>query len=100
MEFIRCHFSPRAYPQRDPAGTYGHHHPDYLQGAATGIEQKIGIFRWPNRWLTREKPAFRRKNLMKSGRSGRIRTCDPCVPNAVLYRAEPHSDVKAGLIAS
>jgi hypothetical protein len=26
------------------------------------------------------------------GRSGRIRTCDPCVPNAVLYRAEPHSD--------
>src|SRR3954451_15595504 len=30
--------------------------------------------------------------LRKSGRSGRIRTCDPCVPNAVLYRAEPHSD--------
>src|ERR1700761_6342764 len=29
------------------------------------------------------------------GRSGRIRTCDPCVPNAVLYRAEPHSDKKA-----
>src|ERR1700722_14842105 len=24
-----------------------------------------------------------------------IRTCDPCVPNAVLYRAEPHSDKKA-----
>jgi hypothetical protein len=32
------------------------------------------------------------KNSRKSGRSGRIRTCDPCVPNAVLYRAEPHSD--------
>src|SRR3569623_1302437 len=29
---------------------------------------------------------------MISGRSGRMRTCDPCVPNAVLYRAEPHSD--------
>src|SRR6266853_2371118 len=29
------------------------------------------------------------------GRSGRIRTCDPCVPNAVLYRAEPHSDKNA-----
>jgi L-threonylcarbamoyladenylate synthase len=29
---------------------------------------------------------------MVNGRSGRIRTCDPCVPNAVLYRAEPHSD--------
>ena len=38
------------------------------------------------------------KNLGKSGRSGRIRTCDPCVPNAVLYRAEPHSD-KTRLIA-
>ena len=22
-----------------------------------------------------------------------IRTCDPCVPNAVLYRAELHSDI-------
>src|SRR3977135_2365680 len=32
---------------------------------------------------------------MISGRSGRIRTCDPCVPNAVLYRAEPHSDKNA-----
>src|SRR5271170_4259478 len=29
------------------------------------------------------------------GRSGRIRTCDPCVPNAVLYRTEPHSDKNA-----
>jgi hypothetical protein len=33
----------------------------------------------------------------KDGRSGRIRTCDPCVPNAVLYRAEPHSDLERGL---
>ena len=32
---------------------------------------------------------------MISGRSGRIRTCDPCVPNAVLYRAEPRSDKNA-----
>jgi hypothetical protein len=32
------------------------------------------------------------KRAENSGRSGRIRTCDPCVPNAVLYRAEPHSD--------
>src|ERR1700761_1128189 len=38
---------------------------------------------------------MRQKNLTISGRSGRIRTCDPCVPNAVLYRAEPHSDKKA-----
>src|SRR5215475_4198574 len=34
------------------------------------------------------------------GRSGRIRTCDPCFPKAVLYRAEPHSDVRPRLIAS
>lgn len=34
-------------------------------------------------------------DFWKNGRSGRIRTCDPCVPNAVLYRAEPHSDKKA-----
>jgi hypothetical protein len=27
------------------------------------------------------------------GRSDRIRTCDPCVPNAVLYQAELHSDI-------
>src|SRR5260370_6952789 len=32
---------------------------------------------------------------MISGRSGRIRTCDPCVQNAVLDRAEPHSDKNA-----
>src|SRR5436190_20592626 len=38
---------------------------------------------------------MRGKTLMISGRSGRIRTCDPCVPNAVLYRAEPHSDKNA-----
>ena len=28
------------------------------------------------------------------GRSDRIRTCDPCVPNAVLYQAELHSDIR------
>lgn len=28
----------------------------------------------------------------EDGRSERIRTSDPCVPNAVLYQAEPHSD--------
>ena len=29
---------------------------------------------------------------MLSGRSERIRTSGPCVPNAVLYQAELHSD--------
>ncbi len=28
------------------------------------------------------------------GRSDRIRTCDPCVPNAVLYQAELHSEFR------
>src|SRR5580704_5295640 len=45
--------------------------------------------------LTWQAASTRRKNLMITGRSGRIRTCDPCVPNAVLYRAEPHSDKNA-----
>src|SRR5882762_4040291 len=41
-------------------------------------------------------PATKNVNVAgDTGRSGRIRTCDPCVPNAVLYRAEPHSDKKA-----
>ena len=35
------------------------------------------------------------KRIWENGRSGRIRTCDPCVPNAVLYRAEPRSDKNA-----
>src|SRR5690606_35279309 len=34
----------------------------------------------------------------ENGRSGRIRTCDPRVPNAVLYQTEPHSDLEGGLI--
>jgi hypothetical protein len=42
-----------------------------------------------------ETGADQNKKPMISGRSGRIRTCDPCVPNAVLYRAEPHSDKNA-----
>src|SRR5882762_9503732 len=41
-------------------------------------------------------PATKNVNVAgDTGRSGRIRTCDPCVPNAVLYRAEPHSDKNA-----
>src|SRR5438477_12351908 len=31
------------------------------------------------------------------GRSGRIRTCDPRVPNTVLYQTELHSDLGAAL---
>lgn len=66
--------------------------PIICTGRRQPLAEKRGMFRWSNRWLTRERPPMRTKNLRKSGRSGRIRTCDPCVPNAVLYRAEPHSD--------
>jgi hypothetical protein len=37
-------------------------------------------------------PSNQNKFARNDGRSGRIRTCDPCFPKAVLYRAEPHSD--------
>lgn len=33
-----------------------------------------------------------RHSVVWVGRSERIRTSDPCVPNAVLYQAELHSD--------
>src|SRR5580704_5060834 len=57
--------------------------------------KKPGMFLVLNLVLTWQAASTRRKNLMITGRSGRIRTCDPCVPNAVLYRAEPHSDKNA-----
>src|SRR5215217_2701637 len=59
------------------------------------LAKKPGTFLVLNLVLTWEQAAIRTKSLMISGRSGRIRTCDPCVPNAVLYRAEPHSDKNA-----
>jgi hypothetical protein len=71
---------------------YGDHHPDDLQSAAAQSSKTAGSFRWLNRWLTWVRPTTRRKSLRIHGRSGRIRTCDPCFPKAVLYRAEPHSD--------
>jgi hypothetical protein len=52
--------------------TYGHHHPDYLHGAAAAIGQKTGMFLVLNLVLTREPVPIRTKNLMISGRSGRI----------------------------
>ena len=38
--------------------------------------------------------------VTKFGRSDMIRTCDPCVPNAVLYQAELHSDAAKTLMVS
>src|SRR5579871_626533 len=51
-------------------------------------------------WINHGSQSLRSKRVVskrswENGRSGRIRTCDPCVPNAVLYRAEPRSDKKA-----
>lgn len=31
--------------------------------------------------------------MMRSGRSGRIRTCAPCILNATLYQAELRSEI-------
>jgi hypothetical protein len=33
-------------------GTCGHHHPDFLHGAANAITLPNTGFRWLNRWLT------------------------------------------------
>src|SRR5260370_23036203 len=75
-----------------PAWGAGARYPIYLHGAAAAIGKKTGMFLWLNLWLTLEPPAIRRKSLMISGRSGRILTCDPSVPNPRLYRPQPHSD--------
>ena len=32
--------------------TYGHHHPDHLQGRQPRSAKKTDMFRWPNRWPT------------------------------------------------
>ncbi len=34
-----------------------------------------------------------------NGRSGRIRTCGPLIPNQVRYQTAPHSVLNNGLIA-
>lgn len=33
------------------------------------------------------------RRMIRNGRSGRIRTCDPCIPNATLYQAELRSEI-------
>jgi hypothetical protein len=64
---------------------HGHHHPDHLAEAVEGItakrprKQNLGwAHSWAISWAAKtefaEMPCF-------NGRSGRIRTCDPCVPN-------------------
>lgn len=60
-----------------------------------GPARKIVAKRRPEGAGGRSANPLENVNFWKNGRSGRIRTCDPCVPNAVLYRAEPHSDKKA-----
>ena len=52
--------------------TYGHHHPDYLHGAAAAIGQKTGRFLLLNLVLTWEPAPIRTKSLTITGRSGRI----------------------------
>jgi hypothetical protein len=50
-----------------PQDTNGHHHPDYLQGAAAAIGRKTGTFPVLNPVLTREPAAIRTKKPMISG---------------------------------
>ena len=39
-----------------------------------------------------DRPRFLQSGIGWAGRSERIRTSGPCVPNTVLYQAELHSD--------
>jgi hypothetical protein len=66
-------------------------------GLPRPLVKRAGMFRWLKRWLTRERSTIRRKNLMIFGRSGRIRTCDPCVPNQVIV---PHRTEQSAVFAS
>jgi hypothetical protein len=45
------------------------------------------------RSIVSDQEVFAQLGTGENGRSGRIRTCDPRVPNAVLYQTEPHSDL-------
>ena len=77
----RAHLGGRCVPGHVTRGSAGHLRPPPPRLSARGGHghrpKRADTFRW----LTREGPTIRRKNLMISGRSGRIRTCDPCVPN-------------------
>ena len=55
-----------------------------------------GLWGQGRNWFRRPWEAW--PGTRRDGRSGRIRTCDPRVPNAVLYQTEPHSDLRARLI--
>ena len=45
--------------------TYGHHHPDYLQGQQPPSAKTAATFRWLNWWLTLERRTDQKaKNLM------------------------------------
>jgi hypothetical protein len=82
--------SPEALQQ-----TYGHRRPGPLRGAAAAVGQKHRFVSAVETVVGLTGGRNENKTPAISGRSGRIRTCDPCVPNAVLYRAEPRSDKNA-----
>jgi hypothetical protein len=75
--------------------TYGRLRPGHLRRAAAAVGQKDRFVSAVETVVGLTGGRNENKNPAISGRSGRIRTCDPCVPNAVLYRAEPRSDKKA-----
>ena len=77
------------------AAHYGHHHPDFQDAVAASQSGNRAHIRMEKKKREANKPHV----LESAGRSGRIRTCDPLVPNEVRYQAALHS-VTCGAVYS
>ena len=59
------------------------------------LERAMGIEPTTSAWKAEVLPLNYTRNIkFSSGRSGRIRTCDPLFPRQVLYQAEPRPEYK------
>lgn len=57
------------------------------------LERAMGIEPTTSAWKAEVLPLNYTRNIkFSSGRSGRIRTCDPLLPRQVLYQAEPRPE--------
>ena len=57
------------------------------------LERAMGIEPTTSAWKAEVLPLNYTRNIkFSSGRSGRIRTCDPLFPRQVLYQAEPRPE--------
>jgi hypothetical protein len=77
------------------AAHYGHHHPYFQDAVAASQSCNRAHIQTGKRKREADKPHV----LESAGRSGRIRTCDPLVPNEVRYQAALHS-VTCGAVYS